>query len=367
VLVAGGGTGGHLFPGLAVAAAFAEAVPGTEVAFAGTTRGLEARVIPARGYRLFTLPVMGLVGKGILRRLLGLAVLPSALAAAGRVLREFRPDLVVGVGGYASAPVLFMAGLFRLPRVVLEQNAVPGVTNRIFGPHVARVFLTFDAARERFKGGHFACPGNPVRAELLDAKRDRLPGRLGPPGAPPHLLVFGGSQGARALNDAMLEAAPGLLADLPGLTITHQTGHLDLERVQAAYADLGERANAAAFIDDMGAAYAAADLVVCRAGATTVAELTALGLPSILVPYPYAAHDHQSANARLLAEAGAAVFLPQGALTGESLETLIRGLLQNRDRLATMGAAAKALGRPNAAREIVAECLRLLPTGVAVP
>jgi len=359
--VAGGGTGGHLFPGLAVAAAFAEAVPGTEVAFAGTMRGLEARLIPARGYRLFTLPVMGLVGKGILRRLLGLAILPSALAAAGRVLREFRPDLVVGVGGYASAPVLLMAGLFRLPRVVLEQNAVPGVTNRIFGPHVARVFLTFDAARERFKGGKFVCPGNPVRAELLDAKRDR------PASAPPHLLVFGGSQGARALNDAMLEAAPGLLADLPGLTITHQTGHLDLERVQAAYADLGERANAAAFIDDMGAAYAAADLVVCRAGATTVAELTALGLPSVLVPYPHAAHDHQSANARLLAEAGAAVFLPQGALTGESLETLIRGLLQNRDRLATMGAAAKALGRPNAAREIVAECLRLLSTGVAVP
>ncbi len=359
--MAGGGTGGHLFPGLAVAAAFAEAVPGTEVAFAGTMRGLEARLIPARGYRLFTLPVMGLVGKGILRRLLGLAILPSALAAAGRVLREFRPDLVVGVGGYASAPVLLMAGLFRLPRVVLEQNAVPGVTNRIFGPHVARVFLTFDAARERFKGGKFVCPGNPVRAELLDAKRDR------PASAPPHLLVFGGSQGARALNDAMLEAAPGLLADLPGLTITHQTGHLDLERVQAAYADLGERANAAAFIDDMGAAYAAADLVVCRAGATTVAELTALGLPSVLVPYPHAAHDHQSANARLLAEAGAAVFLPQGALTGESLETLIRGLLQNRDRLATMGAAAKALGRPNAAREIVAECLRLLSTGVAVP
>jgi UDP-N-acetylglucosamine--N-acetylmuramyl-(pentapeptide) pyrophosphoryl-undecaprenol N-acetylglucosamine transferase len=361
VLVAGGGTGGHLFPGLAVAAAFADAVPGAEVAFAGTARGLEARVVPQRGHRLFTLPILGLVGKGVLRRLTGLAILPSALAAAASVLREFRPDLVVGVGGYASAPVLFMAGLLRVPRVILEQNAVPGVTNRIFGPQVARVFLTFDAARTRFKGGTFLCPGNPVRAELLGAKRDR------PLGAPPHLLVFGGSQGARALNDAMLDAAPHLLAEVPGLTLTHQTGAADLERVQAANDKLGERATATAFIDAMGAAYAAADLVVCRAGATTVAELTALGLPSVLVPYPHAAHDHQTANARLLAGAGAAVLLPQAELSGGSLFATVHDLLQNRGRLATMGAAAKALGRPDAARDIVAECLRLLPPGVAVP
>lgn len=357
--MAGGGTGGHLFPGLAVAAAFADAVPGAQVAFAGTARGLEARVVPRRGHKLFTLPVLGIVGKGVLRRLMGLAVLPSALAAAAGVLREFRPDLVVGVGGYASAPVLFMAGLFRLPRVILEQNAVPGVTNRLFGPHVERVFLTFDAARARFKGGTFSCPGNPVRAELLAAQRDR------PAGAAPHLLVFGGSQGARALNDAMLEAAPALLAEHPGLTLTHQTGASDLARVQAAYAKLGGRATATAFIDAMGDAYAAADLVVCRAGATTVAELTALGAPAVLVPYPHAAHDHQSANARLLAQAGAAVLLPQAELSGASLYSTVHDLLQNRGRLATMGAAAKALGRPDAARDIVAECLRLLPAGTA--
>jgi len=357
--VAGGGTGGHLFPGLAVAAAFAEAVPDAQVAFAGTVRGLENRVVPQKGHRLFTLPVMGIVGKGVLKRLVGLAVLPSALAAAGRVLKEFRPDLVVGVGGYASAPVLFMAGLFRVPRVILEQNAVPGVTNRIFGPHVDRVFLTFDAARARFRGGNFACPGNPVRAELLSTPRDR------PAGAPPHLLIFGGSQGARALNDAMIEAAPHLLAENPDLSITHQTGAHDLTRVEAAYASLGGRVTATAFIDAMGAAYAAADLVVCRAGATTVAELTALGLPSVLVPYPHAAHDHQSANARLLAEAGASILLPQGELSGATLFSTAHDLLQNRGRLATMGAAAKALGRPDAAREIVAECLRLLPAGAA--
>jgi len=351
--VAGGGTGGHLFPGLAVAEAFRAAVPGLEVAFAGTVHGLEARVVPRHGYRLFTLPVAGLVGKGLMRRLLGLALIPAALIAATRVLKEFAPDLVVGVGGYASAPVLFMAGIRRVPRVILEQNAVPGVTNRIFGPHADRVFLAFEEAAAAFKGGAFSCPGNPVREGLLSA----------PPRAPadgPHLLVFGGSQGARAINDAMLAAAPGLLSQVPGLTLTHQTGAADLDRVRAAYAPHGGRAEALAFIDDMGAAYSRADLVVCRAGATTVAELTALGKPSVLIPYPHAAHDHQSANARLLAAREAAVLLPQAELDGDRLAGTVHDLLKNPAGLATMGAAAKAAGRPEAARRIVAECLELL-------
>lgn len=351
--MAGGGTGGHLFPGLAVAEAFRAAVPDLQVAFAGTVHGLEARVVPKAGYRLFTLPVAGLVGKGLLRRLAGLALIPAALIAATRVLKEFAPDLVVGVGGYASAPVLFMAGVRRVPRVILEQNAVPGVTNRIFGPHADRVFLAFEEAAERFKGGRFSTPGNPVREGLITA-----PAR--PAGSPPHLLVFGGSQGARAINDAMREAGPELLAARPDLTLTHQTGAADLERMRAAYAPYGERAQAVAFIDAMGAAYARADLVVCRAGATTVAELTALGKPAVLVPFPQAAHDHQAANGRLLAARGAAVLLPQAELDGKSLAAAVNDLLNNPARLATMGAAAKAAGRPDAARRIVAECLELL-------
>jgi UDP-N-acetylglucosamine--N-acetylmuramyl-(pentapeptide) pyrophosphoryl-undecaprenol N-acetylglucosamine transferase len=356
VLVAGGGTGGHLFPGMAVAEAFRAAVPGLEVAFAGTGRGIEARVVPQSGYRLFTLPVTGLVGRGLIRRLGAVAVLPSALGAAWRVLREFRPDLVVGVGGYASAPILFVAGLMRLPRVILEQNAVPGVTNRIFGPHADRVFLAFEETEQRFTGGRFACPGNPVREGLLEAVEKAGKARTGR-----HVLAFGGSQGARALNDALIEAVPALMAKDPDLTVTHQTGAADLERVRAAYAPLGDRAEAAAFIDDMGAAYAGADLVICRAGATTVAELTAVGRPAILVPYPHAAHDHQTANARLLESRGAAVLLPQGELTPERLEGLVNELLTNRSGLATMEAAAKALGRPDAARRVVSECLELLP------
>lgn len=353
--MAGGGTGGHLFPGMAVAEAFRRAVPGVEVAFAGTGRGIEARVVPQAGYRLFTLPVTGLVGRGLVRRLGALALLPSAVGAAWRVMREFRPDLVVGVGGYAAAPILFVAGLMRLHRVILEQNAVPGVTNRVFGPHADRVFLAFDAAESRFTGGRFSCPGNPVREGLLQAAEKAGGARTGR-----HLLAFGGSQGARALNDALIEAVPKLLDKDPGLTVTHQTGPADLERVRAAYAPFAGRAEAVAFIDDMGSAYAAADLVLCRAGATTVAELTAVGRPAILVPYPHAAHDHQTANAALLAAHGAALLLPQAALSAERLEGMVNDLLNNRSGLATMEAAAKALGRPDAARRVVTECLALV-------
>jgi len=364
--VAGGGTGGHLFPGMAVAEAFRDAVPGTEIAFAGTAHGLEARVVPGAGYRLFTLPVAGIVGKGVMKRLAGLVLLPAALAAAGRVLKEFGPDLVVGVGGYASAPVLFMAGIRRVRRVILEQNAVPGVTNRVFGPSVDRVFLAFEEAAARFKGGRFSTPGNPVRAGLLRAAEE-APEPTGDRPAGRHLLAFGGSQGARALNDSLVEAVPRLLKALPELTLTHQTGAADLERVRAAYAALEGRAEAVPFIDDMGAAYARANLVLCRAGATTVAELTALGKPAVLVPYPHAAHDHQTANARLLKDRGAAVLLPQGELSAEHLAETLTDLLNNPAGLATMGAAARAAGHPDAARRIVAECLELLPRTGASP
>lgn len=354
VLFAGGGTGGHLFPGLAVAEAFAEAVPDFTGAFVGTERGLEARVIPNTPYQLHTIPVFGLVGKGLTHRLLALSVLPAAFAGAARVLSDFRPDLVVGVGGYASAPVLLMAGLRRIPRVILEQNAVPGVTNRVFGPSVERVFLSFPESESAFKGGRFSCPGNPVRAGLLKAATKAKHGSA------PHLLAFGGSQGARALNDALMQAVPLLLRRMPELTVTHQTGLADHPRVAAAYAPLGGQAEAVPFIDDMGTAYARADLVLCRSGATTVAELTALGKPSLMVPFPAAAHDHQTANARTMEQAGAAVMMPQGELTPEGLTETLHSLLKNRDRLDTMGAAAKERGRPDAARDIVSECLKLI-------
>ncbi|MDH5525926.1 MAG: undecaprenyldiphospho-muramoylpentapeptide beta-N-acetylglucosaminyltransferase [Nitrospirota bacterium] len=354
VLIAGGGTGGHLFPGLAVAAAFRAQVPDCEVAFAGTAHGLEAQVVPKHGYTLHVLPVMGMIKVGLVRRLLALAVLPSALAAGWRILTEFRPDLVIGVGGYASAPVLFAAGLRRIPRVIMEQNAIPGVTNRIFGPGVDRVFLSFEAARDHFKGGTFSVAGNPVRGELLDAAVPR------PENAPPHLLVFGGSQGAQAINNAVIDAIEPMLAAVPDLTVTLQTGDHDHSRVAAELRRHAARVEVLRFIDHMGAAYAAADLVVARAGATSLAEITALGKPSILIPYPHATHDHQRANAVTLVEAGAAVMIEQKELTPERLAETATSLLQNRSQMATMEKASRGLGRPGAAEEIVAECLQLV-------
>lgn len=363
MLVAGGGTGGHLFPGLAVADALAARAPGAAIAFAGTERGLEFKVIPRTAYRLYTVPVYGLVGKGLWRRVLALTLLPAALQAASRILGEFRPDLVIGVGGYASAPLLFAAGIRRIPRVILEQNAVPGLTNRIFGPQVERVFLAFEAARERFKPNargnrdHISCPGNPVRAQLLAATPVADP-------AAPHLLVFGGSQGAAAINDAMLAGAPALFRALPGLTVTHQTGRVEHTQVQNAYAAMGgavaSRVTVLPFIDDMAAAYARATLVLCRAGATSTAELTALGKPAVLVPYPHAAHGHQAANARALADAGAAVHLDQADLSGSFLVATVTGLLGERGRLDAMATAARALGRPDAAGAIADACLSLI-------
>ncbi|MDH4229884.1 MAG: undecaprenyldiphospho-muramoylpentapeptide beta-N-acetylglucosaminyltransferase [Nitrospirota bacterium] len=352
VLIAGGGTGGHLFPGLAVAAAFRDSVPQAQVAFAGTAHGLEARVVPKHGYHLYVLPVMGMIRVGLVRRLLALAVLPSAFAAAWRIVSEFRPDLVVGVGGYASAPILFVAGLRRIPRVIMEQNAIPGVTNRVFGPSVDRVFLAFDAARTHFRGGRFSVAGNPVRAELLRAPLKAATDA-------PHLLVFGGSQGAQAINGALVDALDALFEALPGLTVTLQTGERDQGRMESAVRRYGERVRVLAFIDDMGAAYARADVVIARAGATSLAEITALGKPSILIPYPHATHDHQRANALALADANAAILLEQKDLTPERLAATVTPLLRDAAARATMAKAALALGRPDAAARIVGECLEI--------
>ncbi len=378
VMVAGGGTGGHLFPGLAVANALKARRPDLEICFVGTENGIEARVIPPSPYRLFTVPVYGLVGKGLISTLFALTLLPAAWQAARRILSEQRPDLVIGVGGFASAPILFSAGMRGIPRVILEQNAVPGVTNRIFAPQADRVFLAFEAARERFKPNadgnrnQISCPGNPIRAELLTAANAVA---SAPESDAPHLLIFGGSRGASAINDNLVQAAPRLFERVPGLTVTHQTGTVEATEVRKSYDRMGDdiaaRVTVLPFIDDMGAEYARASLVVCRAGATTLAELTALGKPSVLIPYPHAAHDHQTANARALEESGAAVLLPQSSMEidenelddGSRLNPLIdtlSGLLTDPARRAAMADAARRLGRPDATEKIADACLELL-------
>ncbi len=346
MVVAGGGTGGHLFPGLAVAEEWAGAKAGAAL-FVGSASGIEARVIPATRFAFHPLAIHGLRGRGWRGALELAAQLPLALARAWRVLGEYRADVVLGVGGYASFPVVVAAWLRRVPTVLLEQNAHPGLANRVLGRLARRVCTTFAAANAYFPAAKVRVTGNPVRA---------FPPPLAAPRAAFTLFAFGGSQGARRLNSALVEAAPALQAAIAGLRIIHQTGAAERAAVAAGYAAHGMEADVLAFVDDMGAAYHAADLVLCRSGATTVAELAVLGKPAILVPYPFAADDHQRANAAVVAERGAAVLVLDAELTGARLATEVLALAGDRARLAAMGAAARALGVPDAAARVVAVC-----------
>lgn len=346
MVVAGGGTGGHLFPGLAVA----EAVAGADahaVLFVGSAFGIEARVIPRTRFALELIPIRGLRGRGW-RGGAELALqLPAALLRAWRILGRFRADVVLGVGGYASFPVVAAAWLRRVPTVLLEQNAHPGLANRVLGRLARRVCTTFAEANRYFPAARVVVTGNPVRAFAP------------PPPAPRRgftVLVFGGSQGAQRLNGALLEAAAVLHAAIADLHIIHQTGAAACADITAAYAQRGIAAEVVAFIDDMGSAYHRADLVVCRAGATTVAELTALGKPAILVPYPFAADDHQRANASVVAARGAGLLVLDVECTGERLAREISALANDRARLRRMGEAARQLAVPDAAARVVATC-----------
>jgi UDP-N-acetylglucosamine--N-acetylmuramyl-(pentapeptide) pyrophosphoryl-undecaprenol N-acetylglucosamine transferase len=363
LLIAGGGTGGHLFPGLAVAEALLARVAPAEVRFVGTRRGIEARAVPRAGLPIDFIEVGTLKGQGVAGLARTLVGLPWALLQAMRIVRRFGPDLVLGVGGYASGPVVAAAALLGRRTAIMEQNAVPGLTNRWLGRLVDRVFTSFepDPARTPFPRGKVVRTGNPIRRAFRSA-----PSRLASEDGRLHLLVFGGSAGARRINEAMAAALPALGRFRGRLAIVHQTGEPAREGVEAGYRAAGWDAASAdvrAFIDDMAGQYAWADLVVCRAGASTAAELTAVGRPAILVPYPFAADDHQEANALALVEAGAAVRVRDAELTGERLAAEVGALLDDASGRAAMAAAAARLGEPAAADRVVDEILRL--TGAA--
>jgi UDP-N-acetylglucosamine--N-acetylmuramyl-(pentapeptide) pyrophosphoryl-undecaprenol N-acetylglucosamine transferase len=346
MVVAGGGTGGHLFPGLAVAE-FAAGADAGSVLFVGSAYGIEARVVPQTRFAFRSVPIRGLRGRGGRGALQLAAQLPGAIARAWRILGEFGADVVVGLGGYASVPVVVAAWLRRVPAVLLEQNAHPGMANRALARLARRVCTTFPEANTYFPADKVVLTGNPVRPFAVPS----APVRTGFT-----LLVFGGSQGAHRLNAALAEAAPALHAAVPNLRVIHQTGAADRAELEARYASLGVAADVREFIDDMGAAYHAADLVVCRAGATTVAEITVLGKPAILVPYPFAADDHQRANAAVLAARGAGILVLDRELTGDGLAQTIIALARDRARLANMAEAARQLGVPDAAARVVATC-----------
>jgi len=356
VVIAGGGTGGHLYPGIAVARELLSRQPSAVISFAGTANGIEARVIPREGFALDLIRSGGLKGKSLVARARGAALVPVGLVDAWRLVSARRPDLVVGVGGYSSGPVVLVAALRGIPTMVLEQNAVPGLTNRMLARYVQSAAVSYESARSFFGSKAFVS-GNPVRPEFLNAAGSKESSR---DAATTRVLVFGGSQGAHAINMAMVEAAAGLAAQGPHLRVTHQTGERDVEMVRAAYTEARLAADVEPFLDDMGRRLRQADVVVCRAGATTLAEITAAGRAAILIPLPTATDDHQRRNAEAMVANGAADLLVQRDLNGRVLADRILSLAADAPRRERMAAAARALARPDAARVIVDRVLELV-------
>lgn len=346
LMIAGGGTGGHLFPGIALAGAWVQRAPAGEVFFVGTERGLETKIVPAAGYRLELIDQVGIKRRGLVQTLKGVFMLPMSILQSMRIVRREKPAVAVGVGGYAAGPAILAAWLLRVPTLILEPNAVPGLTNRILAK-VARVAISPYERAAAYFGKKLVKAGIPVRPQIANAFKAST-------NTKPAVLIFGGSQGAKAINDAVMLAAPewAKTAD-----VVHQTGPADLERVRKAYE--GTSVVAKDFIQDMAAAYAACDLVVCRAGASSLAELALCGKPAVLIPLPTAADDHQTKNAQAFADAGAGVLMRQSELTPEKLRDAVAALLGDRSRLATMSEAAKKLGDPQAADRLAQMCMEL--------
>lgn len=351
ILIAGGGTGGHVFPAIAVAQAV-HALAEVEVVFCGTAGGVEAREIPARGWRLDLVDVEPMKGRGPAGAVRAAAVAARATIEGLRLLRRLRPRAVLGVGGYAAGPVTLAAGLRGIPLAVLEPNSVTGLANRLVAPFARRAYVAGDEAAGCFRRGARRTYGVPLRPGFAPRSYE--------PRGTARVLVMGGSQGAAGLNARLPEALSRVRRTVAGLSVVHQAGRDHDQAVRDAYVREGmDAAIVVAFLDDVAAAIADADLVVARAGAGTTAEITAIGRASILVPYPHAADDHQARNAELLARAGAAVSLRQDAADATRLATEIERLLRDDSARAALADAARARGKPGAARDIAADLLAL--------
>jgi UDP-N-acetylglucosamine--N-acetylmuramyl-(pentapeptide) pyrophosphoryl-undecaprenol N-acetylglucosamine transferase len=356
ILIAGGGTGGHLYPGIAVARELIARAPGATVTFVGTAAGIESRVVPREGFTLDVIRSAGLKGKSAQSLARGVALLPVSAADAWAVITRRRPAVVIGVGGYSSGPVVLLSALRGIPTLLMEQNAMPGITNRMLAPVVDAAAVTYQES-VRFFGSKALVSGNPVRPEFFQEEGGHGD-QHSPPGAA-RVLVFGGSQGAHAINMAMVEAAPRLAAGAPRVAVTHQTGERDLEMVRDGYRRAGLEVRVEPFLFAMDREMKNADLVISRAGATTLAELTASGKPSILVPLPTATDDHQRKNAIALVNQGASRLVEQRELTGDRLAAEIHALAGDEALRRRMGDAARRLARPDAARVIVDKVLAL--------
>ena len=354
IVIAGGGTGGHLFPGIAIAEEFLRRDPQNRVIFIGTKRGIEHRLLGSLGYELKEIDVEGLMGRGIRALMKGVYAIPNSMLQSRRILKSFRPDVVIGVGGYASGPAVMAAWLMRIPTAIAEQNALAGNTNRILGRFVDKIFVTYEQSKNQFSAGKVMITGNPVRAAFAD----RL-GKAIPEKSCRQILIFGGSQGAAAINKAVVAMLPFLREMKDSLRIVHQTGERDVEMVKKAYEQYGLNALVSPFIEDMVSAYELSDLIICRAGATSLAEITAAGRASILIPFPWAANDHQTLNAQAMVEAGAAVMIKESELTPEKLFALVQSLLADDRKLRDMEDRSRKSGRLDAAAKIVDACHQL--------
>jgi|SRR5579871_244842 UDP-N-acetylglucosamine--N-acetylmuramyl-(pentapeptide) pyrophosphoryl-undecaprenol N-acetylglucosamine transferase len=342
VILAGGGTGGHVIPALAIAQQLKKEYA-AEVLFMGTPRGMENRLVPAAGFELRLVQVGALKNVSLATRLRTALDLPLAILKSSSLLGEFRPDVVIGVGGYASGPAMAAAILRGVRTIAFEPNVVPGFANRVVARWVSAAAVHFQQTCRYFPNCRVT--GVPVRAAFFSiASR--------PAGSQPTLLVFGGSQGAKAINEAMIASLAGLREKVPNLRIIHQTGERDYDRVRAAYEQAGNTAEVFKFIDDMPGMFAQADLLVCRSGASTVGEITAAGKPAIFVPFPRAADDHQNVNARALEHAGAAIVIEESKLEGAYLVDTIAALIGDARRLERMSGAARSLAHPKAVEEI---------------
>jgi UDP-N-acetylglucosamine--N-acetylmuramyl-(pentapeptide) pyrophosphoryl-undecaprenol N-acetylglucosamine transferase len=342
VLIAGGGTGGHVIPALAIAHEL-HARYSAEILFVGTDRGIETRLVPQSGFGLMLIKVGALKNVSLMTRLRTLLDLPLAILHSRKIMRAFDPNVVVGVGGYASGPAMAAAILGGVPTLAFEANYVPGFANKMVGRWVSAAAVHFEQTKRYFRNAKVV--GVPVRPEFFNMSRPET-------NHPPTLLVFGGSQGAHAINQAVTEAIPEVLRRIPGLQVIHQTGERDYNDVQAAYTRAGASAEVSAFIDKMPQAFARADLLICRSGASTIAEIAAAGKPAIFIPFPRAADDHQRRNAEAIAATGAAVLMAESELSPEKVAQTMIELLADPARLQEMSEKAKALGRQDAAGQV---------------
>jgi len=353
VIIAGGGTGGHIYPGLAIAKALERISHDLRVVFVGTAKGLEAKIIPREGYEIQFIRSEGVVRRGLLRGGLALMKIPVSMIDSVRILRQVRPDIAIGVGGYSSGPVILSAKLMGIPAMIHEQNTLPGLTNRILSRFVDAVAVTYQESMNYFPREKTYLTGNPVREEILQGDRERGYERFSLEKDRFTIFVFGGSRGASRINQAVVEALDFLQGLRDRVQFLHQTGERDLRHVKEVYRLKGFKGTVIPFAHDMADAYAVADLVISRAGATTLAEITACGKAAILVPYPYAAGDHQEINARKLVDIGAAKIVRDSELTGKVLSEMIIHVMNNPDELKKMERLTASLGNPHAIDRIL--------------